>query len=78
MPIVVHELIFTIIPQRAPALLRPLIKPVFTNVIKRFVNPELKANCEMVIIPLSSLLYLGSLMTPWHPRAIPLTDRVAP
>ncbi|KIJ35276.1 hypothetical protein M422DRAFT_180952 [Sphaerobolus stellatus SS14] len=48
MPILVNKLIFTIIPQKAPSLVRPLLKPVFGNLIKKLLNPELKANAELV------------------------------
>jgi len=48
MPILVNSLIFSIIPQRSPALIRPLLKPVFANIVKRLLNPELKNNCDML------------------------------
>jgi len=48
MPVIVYKTIFAIIPQRVPGLLRPLIKPVFTNINKKLVEPELKANCELI------------------------------
>jgi len=48
MPLLVNKLIFTIIPQRSPALIRPLIKPIFSAFIKRLLEPELKAHSELV------------------------------
>jgi glutathione S-transferase len=42
MPPLLLKLIFTAIPQFAPALLRPLVKLITTPVLKTFVDPQLK------------------------------------
>ncbi|KAF8526544.1 thioredoxin-like protein [Hysterangium stoloniferum] len=63
-----YLLIFSIIPQRGPALIRPFLKPVFANIEKRLLNPELKKNCDMLEA------HLAKCQTGWlaggdHPTA---------
>ncbi|KAF8589166.1 hypothetical protein K439DRAFT_1405472 [Ramaria rubella] len=48
MPILVNKYIFSLIPQRSPALLRPLIKSVFSTLEKKMLNPELTAHCNII------------------------------
>ena len=54
MPMLVNKLIFRIIPERAPFLLRPLLKGVFGAVAKQMLDPRLKIHADMV--NLSSLI----------------------
>ena len=46
MPLLVQKLLFTTIPKRAPALLRPLTKGVFDKVLATLVEPQLKRHIE--------------------------------
>ncbi|KAI9065640.1 thioredoxin-like protein [Trametes sanguinea] len=48
MPMLVNKLIFTIIPERSPFFLRPLLKGVFNTVSAKMLNPRLKAHAEMI------------------------------
>jgi len=48
MPILVNKMIFSIIPQKSPALIRPLLKPIFATLDKRMLEPEIKAHCAMI------------------------------
>ena len=40
------KLLFTIMPKRAPALLRPLVRKVTSQVLTMFVNPQLKQHMD--------------------------------
>ncbi|MGL4558217.1 MAG: glutathione binding-like protein, partial [Afipia sp.] len=42
MPLLLQKLLFTLAPRRAPALLRPLLMPVFGKMLNTLVNPQLK------------------------------------
>jgi glutathione S-transferase len=42
MPPLLLKLLFTVMPKRAPALLRPLVRKVSTQVLTALVNPQLK------------------------------------
>lgn len=42
MPLLVQKLLFTVIPKRAPALMRPLMKMAFGQVLATLVDPQLK------------------------------------
>jgi glutathione S-transferase len=42
MPPLLLKLLFTMIPERAPALLRPLVKMITTPVLATLVDPQLK------------------------------------
>jgi glutathione S-transferase len=42
MPPLLLKLLFTLMPKRAPALLRPLVRKVSSQVLTAFVNPQLK------------------------------------
>ncbi|WP_458761426.1 glutathione S-transferase family protein [Afipia sp. TerB] len=46
MPLLVQKLLFTTIPKRSPALLRPLTKGVFDKVLATLVEPQLKRHIE--------------------------------
>lgn len=53
MPILVQRLIFTMIPERAPWLLRPLLRFVFGNVQNAVVLPRMKKHGQFVSKPCS-------------------------
>ena len=42
MPPLLLKLLFTVMPRRAPALLRPLVRKVSSQVLTSLVNPQLK------------------------------------
>ena len=42
MPPLLLKLLFTVMPKRAPALLRPIVRKVSTQVLTALVNPQLK------------------------------------
>jgi glutathione S-transferase len=42
MPTLLLKLLFTVMPKRVPALLRPLVRKVSNQVLTAFVNPQLK------------------------------------
>lgn len=48
MPLLVNSLIFSIIPERAPFLLRPLLRSVFANVRAKMLDVRLKKHSELV------------------------------
>jgi len=48
MPLLVNKLIFTMIPERAPFLLRPLLRSIFSNVQNVMVNPRLKKHAALI------------------------------
>jgi len=41
MPLLLQKLLFTLAPKRAPLLLRPLVTPVFNQMLAKLVNPQL-------------------------------------
>ena len=42
MPLLLQKLLFTLAPKRAPALLRPFVKPVFDGMLATLVDPQLQ------------------------------------
>lgn len=48
MPVLTNKFIFSLVPQRTPALMRPLIKPTFTMLNKKLILPQIKSKCEFV------------------------------
>ncbi len=48
MPVLVNKLVFRIVPERAPFLLRPLLRGVFSMLTTRMVDPRLKLHATMV------------------------------
>ncbi|MGL5169015.1 MAG: glutathione S-transferase family protein [Afipia sp.] len=42
MPLLLQKLLFTLAPRRAPALMRPFVKPMFDKMLATLVNPQLK------------------------------------
>ncbi|KAI8986753.1 hypothetical protein BD414DRAFT_486938 [Trametes punicea] len=48
MPMLVNKLIFTMIPQRAPFIIRPLLRSVFNTVSAKLLDPRLKAHAEII------------------------------
>ncbi|KAI0711122.1 thioredoxin-like protein [Cerioporus squamosus] len=48
MPLLVNKLIFRIVPDRAPFLLRPLLRGVFGMLTSKMVDPRLKVHAKMI------------------------------
>ncbi|TBU23633.1 thioredoxin-like protein [Dichomitus squalens] len=48
MPILVNKIIFKIIPERSPFLIRPLLRSVFNQVSALMLNPRLKTHVQMI------------------------------
>jgi len=48
MPILINKLICTIVPERAPLLLKPFLRSIFEAVSRRMVAPRLKTHLEYV------------------------------
>ncbi|RDX54670.1 thioredoxin-like protein [Polyporus arcularius HHB13444] len=48
MPVLVNKLVFRIVPERAPFLLRPLLRGVFSMLTTRMVDPRLKLHATMI------------------------------
>jgi glutathione S-transferase len=42
MPLLLQKLLFTLAPKRAPLLMRPLLTPVFNQMLAKFVTPQLE------------------------------------
>ncbi|KIJ51830.1 hypothetical protein M422DRAFT_157335, partial [Sphaerobolus stellatus SS14] len=47
-PVFVNKITFTIIPQKAPILLHPLLKVIFGSLTKKLFDSDLNANAELV------------------------------
>ncbi|KDQ60257.1 hypothetical protein JAAARDRAFT_32638 [Jaapia argillacea MUCL 33604] len=48
MPLLVNKLMFTLIPQKAPLLLRPLLKPIFGGLAAHLIDPGIKNHCKFI------------------------------
>ncbi|KAF8601468.1 thioredoxin-like protein [Ceratobasidium sp. AG-I] len=48
MPLLVNRLIFSIVPDRSPLLVRPIVRMVFNTLIAQMVEPRLQANSNMI------------------------------
>ena len=48
MPMLVNKLIFKMIPERSPFLIRPLLKTVFNTVNAKLLDPRLKTHADFV------------------------------
>lgn len=48
MPIIVTKYTYSIIPQKAPFIIRPILKTVFQKIEKLVYDPDLKKNVEYV------------------------------
>jgi len=46
MPLLLQKLLFTLAPKRVPALIRPIIKPVFGQLLAKLVDPQLKQHMK--------------------------------
>ena len=46
MPPLLLKLVFTMLPRRAPALMRPLVKGVAAKALAGFVDPQLRAHVD--------------------------------
>lgn len=42
MPLLLQKLLFTLAPRRAPMLVRPLLKPMFNQMLAKLVDPQLR------------------------------------
>ncbi|KAG8734721.1 hypothetical protein FRC10_011497 [Ceratobasidium sp. 414] len=48
MPLLVNQLIFTVVPERAPFFIRPILNMVFGMLMSRMVYPRIKENMKMI------------------------------
>ena len=48
MPMLVNKLIFRIIPERSPFLIRPLLNGAFNMISSKMLDPRLKTHAQMV------------------------------
>lgn len=74
MPILQNYMIFTMVPDHAPFLIRPLLRVVFNTLKSQIVDPRIKVNLEMVstfppplfdrLITLKTRLSLTSRLAP--------------
>ncbi|KAG9098005.1 hypothetical protein FS749_004929 [Ceratobasidium sp. UAMH 11750] len=48
MPLLVNQLIFTLIPERAPFFIRPILSMVFSMLMSQMIHPRIKVNMKMV------------------------------
>ena len=51
MPLLVNKIIFSLVPSKAPFLLRPILRGVFSNLDRMLINPRLKSQADYVCIP---------------------------
>lgn len=58
MPILVQKIIFDIVPQKSPFLIRPIANLIFNNLHKQLLDPEFKKHFTLVA---SSLLLASSI-----------------
>ena len=56
--------IFTIIPERAPFLLRPLVRSIFGSVIAKLIQPQLEAAKKMVRSRFTSYHFYAYAVSP--------------
>ncbi|KAK7693480.1 hypothetical protein QCA50_003048 [Cerrena zonata] len=84
MPLLVNSLIFSIIPERAPFLLRPLLRSVFANVRAKMLDVRLKKHSELIEShlskddrewfaggkePTASDIMMGFALEAWHAKS---------
>lgn len=69
MPILAFKLLFCMIPEKAPTLLRPFLQGIFDVLNRRMIFPRLRIHTEFV----SSELYLAS-----HHNSRRAADRSTP
>ncbi len=48
MPLLVMKLVFSVIPKRSPALIRPIANAIVSNVEKNFLGPNLRTNLDFI------------------------------
>lgn len=48
MPLLVMRLVFSMLPKRAPKLMRPLMKKIDANLMKDFLGPQLKLHMDYI------------------------------
>jgi len=63
MPPLLLKLLFTVMPRRAPGLLRPLVRKVSSQVLTALVNPQLKQHMAFWEDELKSLWFAGEEFT---------------
>ena len=51
MPLLVNRLIFSIAPTKAPFIIRPLVRAVFSTIETSFINPRLERHAKIVRDP---------------------------
>lgn len=64
MPLLVMKLIFSVIPRRSPAIIRPIAKAIVANVEKNFLGPNLRTHLDYIESELSkSTWFAGEEIT---------------
>lgn len=48
MPLLVNKLIFGLVPDRAPFILRPILRSVFNTLDSNLLDPRLKTQAQLV------------------------------
>lgn len=48
MPILVLKYIFTLVPQKAPFFIRPIVNLIFGQLDKQMADPEIKKHSQLV------------------------------
>lgn len=48
MPLLVNKLIFGLVPTKAPFILRPILRAVFSQIDRAFLAPRLKIHAKLV------------------------------
>lgn len=69
MPMLVNKLVYNIVPQRSPFILRPLVKIVFSTLQTKMLDPRLekhaafvsKIYCFVLAAPVTYMMILGRL-----------------
>ena len=59
MPLLVMKLIFSVIPKRSPALIRPIANGIVNNVEKNFLGPNLKTHLDYIESELAQHLWFA-------------------
>jgi glutathione S-transferase len=48
MPLLTNKLIYSIVPSKSPLFVRPVVSAIMSKLNEKIVEPQLKANCQMV------------------------------
>jgi glutathione S-transferase len=48
MPLLTNKLIYSVVPSKSPLFVRPVVSAIMSKLNEKIVEPQLKANCQMV------------------------------